>query len=154
MKKFDFLKKAEEKAQALHKKAQDITAQIEKDPLSAFSQMVKPSKKEAKPSSKPDRSIEGISKQILAQRDSMHRNGFKEYEFITNRDCCATCAALNGKHFPVFDLEIGVNAPPMHEGCRCAICSYVDRAEYEAWLNHIANGGTTAQWKKAKKNKK
>ena len=88
-------------------------------------------------STKPDRSIEGISKQILAERDSLIRNGFTEYEFMANRDCCSVCARLNGKHFPVAQLKIGVNAPPMHEGCRCAISAYEDDAEYEKWLNSL-----------------
>lgn len=105
-------------------------------------------------SPKPDRSIDGISKRILAARDSLIRNGCTEYEFMANRDCCSVCARLNGKHFPIEKLKIGVNAPPMHEECRCAIAPYVDRREYERWLNFTANGGTTAEWEKLKKKKK
>lgn len=86
---------------------------------------------------KPDRSIEGISKQILAQRDSLRRNGCKEYEVIANKNCCEVCAKLNGKHFSLSALKIGVNAPPMHEGCSCSICAYSDRAAYEAWLDSV-----------------
>ena len=86
-------------------------------------------------SQKADNSIEGISKQIIAQRDSLRRNGFKEYEFIANSDCCEICGALNGKHFRISALKIGVNAPPMHEGCTCSICAYEDNTKYEAWLN-------------------
>lgn len=74
---------------------------------------------------KPDCSIESIANQIMAQRDSLIRNGFSQYEFIANRDCCNVCGGLNGKHFPVKKLEIGVNAPPMHEGCRCSIAAYM-----------------------------
>ena len=88
-------------------------------------------------SPKPDRTIDGISKLTFAQRDSMLRNGFKEYEFIANRDCCPTCAALNGKHFPISKLKIGVNAPPMHESCSCSIAAYEDEEEYEKWLNSL-----------------
>ena len=87
---------------------------------------------------KRDVSVEGISEQILAAKEDMVRNGFKEYEFIANRGCCATCAALNGKHFPISKLKIGVNAPPMHDGCSCSISAYEDDAEYEAWLNSIS----------------
>ena len=87
---------------------------------------------------KPDRSIEGISKQILAQRDSLRRNGYTEYKVLANSDCCNICAKLHEKHFPLSALKIGVNAPPMHEGCRCSICAYMDRAEYEAWLDSIS----------------
>ena len=84
---------------------------------------------------KVDTSDEGITEQILAQRDNMRRNGFKEYEFIANTNCCEICAALNGKHFYISELKTGVNAPPMHAGCRCSIAAYEDSADYEAWLN-------------------
>ena len=86
---------------------------------------------------KPDRTIEGISKQILAQRDSLKRNGFEEYEFLANRSCCEVCGKLNGMHFRISEFEIGVTAPPMHEGCRCSIAAYSDRKEYEEWLNSL-----------------
>lgn len=75
--------------------------------------------------------------QTIAQRDSMKRNGFTEYEFIANRGCCSVCGELNGKHFPISKLKIGVNAPPMHEGCCCSIAAYSDRDEYEQWLNSL-----------------
>lgn len=86
---------------------------------------------------KPDLSIEGISKQIMKARNSILANGFKEYEFIANRNCCEICARLNGKHFPISALKIGVNAPPMHEGCSCSIAAYEDRQAYEEWLNSL-----------------
>lgn len=82
-------------------------------------------------------SVETISKQILKNRDSMIRNGFKEYKFIANRDCCPICRKLNGKHFPVSKLKIGVNAPPMHEGCKCSIAAYEDENAYQEWLNSL-----------------
>lgn len=82
-------------------------------------------------------SVEVISKQILRNRDSMIRNGFKEYTFIANRDCCPICRKLNGKHFTISNLKIGVNAPPMHEGCKCSIAAYEDEKAYQAWLNSL-----------------
>lgn len=88
-------------------------------------------------SKKASIATDSASKQILLQRDSFKRNGFKEYEFIANSGCCEICAQLNGKHFPVSQLKIGVNAPPMHEGCRCSIAAYSDRGEYENWLNSL-----------------
>lgn len=85
---------------------------------------------------KPEYSIESIRNQILAQRDSLIRNGFRRYEFIANSDCCEVCGKLNGRRFSVSKLETGVNAPPMHEGCRCSISAYCgERKEYEEWLN-------------------
>ena len=70
------------------------------------------------------RKVEDASAQILAARNSMIANGFKKYEFIANRNCCEICAKLDGKHFLVSSLKIGINAPPMHEGCSCSIAAY------------------------------
>ena len=75
-------------------------------------------------SPKQDNSTEGISKQILAQRNNISKNGFKEYVFIANRNCCEVCGKLDGKHFLISELKIGENAPPMHEGCSCSIAAY------------------------------
>lgn len=89
--------------------------------------------------------------QTDAQKQSFIRNGFDEYEFIVNTGCCEICAALNGKHFKVAKMMPGENAPPMHPHCRCSTAAYSDDAEYEAWLDHLANGGTTAEWNATKK---
>lgn len=94
------------------------------------------------------------TKQILNLRDNIRKNGFDEYEYIANRNCCKICAALNGKHFPLSEFKIGVNAPPMHEGCSCSIAAYSDRAEYEARLDFLSKGGTTKQWEAMKRKNK
>lgn len=86
---------------------------------------------------KSSRTVISAADQTMIQRESFIRNGFKEYTFIANRDCCSVCGELNGKHFPVKKLQIGVNAPPMHEGCRCSISAHSDRKEYEEWLNSL-----------------
>lgn len=106
---------------------------------------------------KLDRSIEGISKQIIEQRDSLIKNGFKRYVYIANSSCCKKCAELDNKNFPLSKLETGVNAPPMHDGCSCTIAAYEDIEEYEAWLDYLDKGGTTEERKKngkAKREKK
>lgn len=92
-------------------------------------------------------------KQILAQRDSFIRDGVTQYTFIANSSCCEICAKLNGKHFPVSSLEIGVNAPPMHDKCRCSIAGYEEFADYEEWLDYLANGGTTEEYIAMKENR-
>lgn len=89
--------------------------------------------------------------QTEAQRQSFERNGFEEYEFIANSGCCADCKAIDGKHFRISKMMPGENAPPMHPHCRCSTAAYEDSAEYEAWLDHLASGGTTATWQKMKK---
>lgn len=127
-----------EKIDGFNKKVEAAQSKITATPLDTLIKevAVKEHKKAVKNHApKPDRSIEGISKQILAQRNSFIKNGFKEYEFIANRDCCEKCAELNGKHFAIKDLKIGVNAPPMHEGCKCSIAAYEDAEEYKKWLN-------------------
>lgn len=91
--------------------------------------------------------------QTEAQKQSFEKNEFKEYEFIANGRCCEICAALDGKHFPVPKMMPGENAPPMHPNCRCSVAAYEDSAEYEAWLDYLDKGGTTAEWERLKSKK-
>lgn len=84
--------------------------------------------------------------QTEAQKQSFIRNGFEHYEFIANRGCCPICSGLDGKHFEVAKMMPGENAPPVHPHCRCSTAAWEDSEEYEAWLDHLANGGTTEQW--------
>lgn len=86
--------------------------------------------------------------QTEAQKQSFIRNGFKHYEFIANAGCCPICSAKDGKHFEVDKMMPGENAPPMHPHCRCSTAAWEDSAEYEAWLDFLANGGTTEEWNK------
>lgn len=79
----------------------------------------------------------GPREQTLKQKRDLVQQGFEEFVFLANRNCCEICASLNGRHFSVSDLRIGINAPPMHEGCRCSVAAYTDQGEYEEWLNHF-----------------
>ena len=90
--------------------------------------------------------------QTEAQKQSFIRNGFDHYEFIVNSGCCAICQGLSGKHFRVDKMMPGENAPPLHPHCRCSTAAWEDDAEYEAWLDYLKNGGTTAEWNKLKAN--
>ena len=94
--------------------------------------------------------------QTEAQKQSFERNGFDFYEFICNKNptkhgTCDICKALDGKYFKVADMMPGENAPPMHPHCRCSTAAWEDDEEYEAWLDFLANGGTTEEWNKRKK---
>jgi SPP1 gp7 family putative phage head morphogenesis protein len=135
---FDFMTKAQDKLNALQKGIEDYQKRIEENPTDIF-----PKKHKAEPKEKQTKRKKAVpvapsaESQIFALRDSMIKNGFREYEFISNKNCCQICAKLNGKHFPVSQLKIGVNAPPMHEGCSCSISAYTDREEYEKWLNSL-----------------
>ena len=56
--------------------------------------------------------------QIEAQKQSFEKNEFEDYQFICNGTACGICKELNGKHFKIKDMQIAVNAPPMHPNCR------------------------------------
>ena len=88
--------------------------------------------------------------QTEAQKQSFERNGFTQYEFIANKNCCDICQEKDGKHFKVKDMMPGENAAPMHPHCRCSTAAYEDSEEYEEWLNFLEKGGTTAEYNKLK----
>lgn len=84
--------------------------------------------------------------QTEAQKQSFIRNGFSQYQFIVNGNCCDICRDIAGKVFDVDKMMPGENAPPVHPLCRCSTAAYSDRKEYEAWLEHLEKGGTTKDW--------
>lgn len=90
--------------------------------------------------------------QTEAQKQSFQRNGFSLYEYIANSNCCGVCQGLNGKHFKVEKMMPGENAPPMHPHCRCSTAAWEDSEEYNAWVDYLANGGTTEKWNNRKNN--
>ena len=68
--------------------------------------------------------------QTEAQKNLFEENGYDEYEFIAlGAAACPDCAALDGRHFKVKDMQIGLNAPPMHPNCRCSIAAWMARDE-------------------------
>ena len=88
--------------------------------------------------------------QIEAQKQSFVENGFEWYTFHALGDCCDVCKPLNGKHFKISEMQAGLNAPPVHPHCRCSTSAYEDSNDYEAWLEHLSNGGTTKTWNQFK----
>lgn len=88
--------------------------------------------------------------QTEAQKQSFERNGFTQYEFIANKDCCHICQEKDGKHFKVKDMMPGENAAPLHPHCRCSVAAYEDSKEYEEWLSFLEKGGTTAEYNELK----
>jgi SPP1 gp7 family putative phage head morphogenesis protein len=75
--------------------------------------------------------------QIEAQKESYKDENIEEYEYIACglADCCDICRALDGKHFKVSKMVVGENAPPMHPNCHCSTGPYLDRKEYDEWLD-------------------
>lgn len=88
--------------------------------------------------------------QTEAQKQSVEANGYDEFQFHALGSACDQCKELNGKHFPVTKLVIAKNAPPMHPRCRCSISAYMDRQEFDEWLDFLDKGGTTEEWNKLK----
>ena len=69
---------------------------------------------------------------------SYEKNGNKHFVYMAlGINPCPVCEALDGKIFPVPDLEAGLNAPPMHPNCHCATGpSYTEEEDklYNGWL--------------------
>jgi SPP1 gp7 family putative phage head morphogenesis protein len=97
--------------------------------------------------------------QTEAQKQSFERNGFEMYRFHCNvhpskSHTCEICKQIASQDkgfgkgiYLVEDMMPGLNAPPMHPNCRCSTSAYEDSEEYEAWLDYLDKGGTTAEWK-------
>lgn len=54
--------------------------------------------------------------------------GVEEFENCATLDSktSETCRDMDGTHFPVSDMQAGVNCPPFHNRCRTATCPYFD----------------------------
>lgn len=95
--------------------------------------------------------------QTEAQKQSFEKNGFSKYMFIVNGGCCPICEEVKNKAtkygngvYLVEKMMPGENAPPMHPHCRCSVAAYETDDEYNKWLDFLANGGTTEEYKKQK----
>lgn len=64
--------------------------------------------------------------QLEAQRESYAENRYEEYIYIAEATACSYCKPLDNKVFKVKEMEIGVNAYPMHPNCHCSTAAYFD----------------------------
>ena len=64
----------------------------------------------------------------MAQEAAFKDLGVEEYEIVEtlDGDTCDTCGAMDGKHFPMSDFQVGVTAPPFHPWCRGCTCPWFD----------------------------
>ena len=70
--------------------------------------------------------------------ESYKKNGNEKYEYMAlGQRPCDACRALDGKVFKVKDMEVGLNAPPMHPNCMCSTAPHVDEKEYQEWLDSL-----------------
>lgn len=77
--------------------------------------------------------------QTEVQKQSYERNGYEEYEFITEPDerLCDECRDLDGKIFKVRDMQPGHNAPPIHPFCRCSTAPHADRERLDELIRRF-----------------
>ncbi|MCL2757214.1 MAG: minor capsid protein [Coriobacteriia bacterium] len=69
--------------------------------------------------------------------------GIQEYEFLAVLDSrtCPLCGSLDGKIFKLSERMVGVNFPPIHEGCRCTTIGYFGK-EYAPTARSARNPKT------------
>ncbi|WP_028593231.1 minor capsid protein [Paenibacillus assamensis] len=72
---------------------------------------------------------------LLAYRAS----GVKHYKYVSKMDkrTSAECRELDGQLFEVSDAKIGVNFPPLHEGCR-SITVEIENDMYESRMSGLS----------------
>lgn len=69
--------------------------------------------------------------QTIAAKQRYEDYGLKQYEILGNDDdSCGNhsvdCHKMDGKKFSYSEMNIGVNAPPFHPNCKCAIIPVVE----------------------------
>lgn len=96
----------------------------------------------------------------LAQKDAFGELDVDEYEIVATLDnrTSDVCQKMDGQHFPVKDMQPGVNAPPFHVFCRTTTCPYFDD-EFTVDDKRVAKGEdgwyevpanmTYPEWKKS-----
>lgn len=102
----------------------------------------------------------------VAQKDAFSELDVEEYEVVATLDgkTSEICQNMDGQHFPVKDMQPGVNAPPFHVFCRSTTCPYFDdeftvndkraakgddgwyevpaNMKYPEWKNSFVDGGS------------
>lgn len=76
--------------------------------------------------------------QTEVQKQSYERDGYAEYEFIAEPTACPICKGLDGHIYKVAKMMPGENAPPLHPRCRCSTAPYMDRGEFDKWLEETS----------------
>lgn len=81
--------------------------------------------------------------QTEVQKQSFHRNRYDKYVFLALGNACSDCKAQdNGEPIAVKDMMPGSNAPPLHPNCRCSTAAYMDREEFDKWLENQEKNAT------------
>lgn len=83
----------------------------------------------------------------LGQKDAFSELDVEEYEIVATLDGRTSdiCQEMDTKHFPVKDMQAGVNAPPFHVFCRSTTCPYFDD-EFSLTDKRAAKNDETDEW--------
>ncbi len=77
-------------------------------------------------------------------------NGIKKYRFIgaSEGDHCS-CAELNSQVFNVEDAQAGINYPPIHPNCKCAVVAAFEKSveEYAKNATPLSENIKFREWK-------
>ena len=94
----------------------------------------------------------------VAQKDAYAELDVEEFEFVGTLDgrTCEDCGGLDGQHFPLKEMQPGVNAAPMHPYCRCTTAPYFDdeftvgeriAKDEDGEYYHVPEKMTYTEWK-------
>ena len=66
--------------------------------------------------------------QNQATYDKFQEAGIKEYTVLDTSDdrCCADCQDKANKVYKLSEAQVGVNYPPFHSNCRCAVLAIIN----------------------------
>ena len=71
------------------------------------------------------------------QRRIYEKYDYEEFVFLPEPTACDICKPLKDRRFSRANLQPGLNAPPMHPRCHCAIAPYGDREKFEQHLKDL-----------------
>ena len=94
----------------------------------------------------------------VAQKDAYAELDVEEFEFVGTLDgrTCEDCGGLDGQHFPLKEMQPGVNAAPMHPYCRCTTAPYFNdeftvgeriAKDEDGEYYHVPEKMTYTEWK-------
>lgn len=90
---------------------------------------------------------ESAAMSAMAQKNAFGELGVEEFEIVETLDSstCEICGAMDGKHFPMSDYQVGVTAPPFHPWCRGCTCPYFND-EFTTDSERIARAADGTQY--------
>lgn len=83
-----------------------------------------------------DRMVSNAGTRLSAERTAKQFEKDFEYYQISpsGKDACHICKEVASHPIKFKDRKVGVNFPPLHDGCRCCI-SIVEPKNWDKWMN-------------------